>query len=415
MSGSIRPQLPTAQFIRQNAKWLAAGLLLTFSSSFGQTFFISIFAGQFQAEFGLSHGDWGLLYMAGTLASAILMVWAGSLTDVFRVRVLGGFILILLAMACLMAAMVSAVWLLPLVIFFLRFAGQGMASHIAAVAMARWFVAARGRALAIASLGYSIGEALLPIIFVGLMVTMNWRSLWVISALFAILLAPVIILLLRQERTPQAIALESEAVGMGNHHWSRKEVLRLPMFWLILPTLLGPPAFGTAFFFLQVHLAEIKGWSHLQLVSLFPIYTVAAVISMILSGFVIDRFGTWRMMPFYAVFSALGYLVFAATDSLVIAGTGIALIGITSGLQATVPIAFWAEFFGTRHLGSIKALASAIMVLGSALGPGLTGILIDADFGYEAQLVWIAAYFFVAAAISYIGINTVRRKLPTAS
>ncbi len=402
----------TLHFIRENAKWLAAGFLLTFSSSFGQTFFISVFAGEFQAAFGLSHGDWGLLYMSGTLASAILMVWAGSLTDIFRVRVLGGSILVLLAFACLMAAWVSVVWLLPIVIFLLRFAGQGMAGHIAAVAMARWFVAARGRALAIASLGYAIGEALLPLIFVGLLVTMDWRVLWVISAGVALALVPVVVTLLRQERTPQAIATESEAVGMENRHWTRGDVLRLPLFWLIMPTLLGPPAFGTAFFFLQVHLAELKGWSHLQLVSLFPIYTGVAVCVMVLSGFLIDRFGTSRMMPFYGVFSAFGYIVFSTTESLLVGSFGIVLIGVTSGLQATVPIAFWAEFFGTRFLGSIKALASAIMVLGSAIGPGLTGALIDAGIGYETQLVWIAIYFFAAAGLALIGITSVRRNLP---
>ena len=407
--------MSTLAFIRNNAKWLTAGFLLTFSSSFGQTFFISIFAGEIQSTFDLSHGDWGALYMIGTLASAILMVWAGALTDVFRVRVLGGLVLIFLAFACFLAATVSSVWLLPVVIFFLRFAGQGMAHHIAAVAMARWFVAARGRALSIASLGYAFGEALLPLLFVAILVTMDWRILWVLSGLIVLAICPLVVLLLRQERTPQSIASESQSVGMNDRHWTRSEVLRQPVFWLLMPTLLGPSAFGTAFFFLQVHLAEIKGWSHFQLVSLFPIYTGVAVVTMILSGFAIDRFGTWRMMPFFTLFSALGYLVFSMTDSLGVGSLGIALIGITSGLQATVPIAFWAEFFGTKFLGSIKALASAIMVLGSAIGPGLTGSLIDAKIGYETQLVWIALYFVIASVMAFVGINATRRNLSTAS
>jgi len=404
----------TLQFIRGNANWLAAGFLLTFASSFGQTYFISIFAGEFRDAFGLSHGDWGLLYMAGTLASAFLMVWAGSLTDVFRVRNLGVLVLSLLAVACALAAWVSVIWLLPIVIFLLRFAGQGMASHLATVSMARWFVAARGRALAIASLGYALGEALLPLLFVSLLVSMDWRLLWIIASAVALALVPVVFLLLRKERTPQSVAEENASLGMNGNHWTRRDVLGIPLFWLILPTLMGPPAFGTAFFFLQVHLAEIKGWSHLQLVSLFPIYTAVAVCVMVASGFMIDRFGTWRMMPFYGVFSAVGYLIFAATGSLPVAAVGIAMIGITSGLQATVPVAFWAEFFGTRYLGSIKALASAVMVFASAIGPGLTGALIDFGIGYEVQLVWIAGYFLAAAGLSFVGISRARSSLPTA-
>ena len=68
-------------FLRNNAAFLLAGILLSFTSSFGQTFFISIFAGEIMATFSLSDGDWGLIYSAGTTASAIVMVWSGVLTD----------------------------------------------------------------------------------------------------------------------------------------------------------------------------------------------------------------------------------------------------------------------------------------------------------------------------------------------
>jgi MFS family permease len=84
-------------FLQSNARWLLAGILLAFLSSFGQTFFISVFAGQIRAEFGLSDGDWGWAYTAGTAASAALMLWAGGLADRFRVRSLGGWVLVALA------------------------------------------------------------------------------------------------------------------------------------------------------------------------------------------------------------------------------------------------------------------------------------------------------------------------------
>ncbi|SVD97760.1 uncharacterized protein METZ01_LOCUS450614, partial [marine metagenome] len=37
-------------FFRQNANWLAAGILMTLASSFGQTYFISIFADKIRYE-----------------------------------------------------------------------------------------------------------------------------------------------------------------------------------------------------------------------------------------------------------------------------------------------------------------------------------------------------------------------------
>jgi len=228
----------TLHFIRDNLKFLSAGFLLTFASCFGQTFFISIFAGEIMEEFGLSHGQWGGIYMLGTLASAVVMIWAGALTDVFRVRRLGGIV-----------------------------TGQGMASHLASVSMARWYVAARGRALALASFGFLIGEALLPILFVMALGFIGWRWSWGISALTVVALLPILLMLLKAERTPQSVAEENQAVGLGDKHWTRPEVFRHWLFWMLVPLLIGPSAFGTAFFFHQVHLAEVKGWSHLQMPS----------------------------------------------------------------------------------------------------------------------------------------------------
>ena len=114
-------------FLKQNANWLGAGALLAFLSSFGQTYFISIFAGEIRQSFDLSHGAWGLIYTLGTTASAVVMIWAGALTDQFRVRHLGAATLVFLALSCLLMSLVSAVWMLPLVIFALRLGGQGMA------------------------------------------------------------------------------------------------------------------------------------------------------------------------------------------------------------------------------------------------------------------------------------------------
>ena len=237
----------TLAFLRSNLRWLTAGMLLTFLSSFGQTFFISIFAGEIRETFEISHGQWGGIYALGTTASAALMVWAGGLTDRFRVRALGAVILAMLMVACLFMALNPVWWLLPLVVFGLRFTGQGMTSHIAVVAMSRWFIATRGKALSVATLGFALGEALLPLIFVSLLVSWDWRALWGIAALIAVAGIPVLTLLLREERTPQSMAQSDQALGMRARHWSRGQTLRHPLFWFMVPALLGPGAFNTAF------------------------------------------------------------------------------------------------------------------------------------------------------------------------
>ncbi|MHA6264267.1 MFS transporter [Arenibacterium sp. CAU 1754] len=401
-------------FLRQNALWLSAGGLLTFLSSFGQTFFISIFAGEIRGEFGLSHGQWGGIYTLGTAASAVVMVWSGGLTDRLRVRVLGPIVLIGLSAACLAMAANHYAALLPLIIFALRFFGQGMTSHIAVIAMSRWFIATRGRALSIASLGFSLGEASLPIAFVWLMTAtdMGWRTLWVIAAGICILGIPVLIAALRHERTPQSMALSDSSTGMAGRHWTRRETLTHPLFWFMVPALLGPAAFNTAFFFHQVHFAEIKGWAHVDLVALFPVYTAMSITAMIAAGWALDKVGTARLVPFSQLPMMASFLLFAYANSPDAALFAFVFLAMTTGANATLPNAFWAEFYGTANIGSIKAVAAAVMVLGSAIGPGLTGVLIDMGIGLEHQFLAISGYFLITTASMYIGISRARCALP---
>ena len=377
-------------------------------SSFGQTYFISIFAGEIRTTFDLSHGDWGAIYGFGTFASAIAMVWAGGLTDIMRVRRLGPIVLAALAASCLFMAFNPWVALLPVVIFCLRFSGQGMSTHIAAVGMSRWFAANRGKALSVANLGFSIGEATYPLLVVALMMLFVWQGIWVLAAFIAVLSIPALVWLLREERSPESMATEDQSVGMNGRHWTRNQTLAHPLFWFMMPAFVGQSAFNTAFFFLQVHFSEIKGWDHFQLVAMFPVYTGVAIGSMILSGVLLDKIGTARLIPYFQLPMIFAFLLFAYGQSLLAALVGFVLLGLTSGATATLPNAFWAENFGTKHLGSIKAAAAAAMVLGSAIGPALTGVLLDFSLPLEAQYVGVSVFFGASSLLMWVGISRAR-------
>ncbi|WP_420857838.1 MFS transporter [Marivivens marinus] len=407
--------MDTFRFIRENAPWLAAGALLSFLSSFGQTFFISIFAGEIRDSFGLSHGQWGGIYTLGTTASAIAMVFAGGLADRFRVRVVGIFVLLFFALACLSMALNWSALLLPVVIFALRFGGQGMSTHLSMVAMARWFVATRGRALAIASMGFALGEATLPVTIVWLKEYFDWRLIWTGAAIFLVVVIPVLLLLLRTERTPAADIEANSAPGMDNRHWTRKEALTSPLFFALVPALIFFPAFGTAFWFQQVHFAEIKGWDHLSLVAVFPLGTLTLTFSTVLYGFGIDRFGAVRLLPIYLLPLIVAFTLHALTATVFWTAIGVILMGLAGGGQATLLSACWAELFGTRNLGSIKAGIAAVMVFGSAIGPGLSGWMIDLGIGFERQLLGYAACFALAGIAMVHPVRSARRRLSPAT
>jgi MFS family permease len=257
-------------------------------------------------------------------------------------------------------------------------------------------------------LGFSVGEALLPLTFVALLVVYDWRMLWIAAAIVAILGVPVLFGLLRHERTPHSFLKSESTLGMEGRHWTRNQAFKHFLFWFMVPAILGPGAFNTAFFFHQVHFAEVKGISHVGLVALFPIYTGLTTLFMLLAGWLIDKVGPVRLIPVVQLPIAVGFLVFAFADGVPGLLTGLFFLAATSGGMATIPNAFWAEVYGTGHIGSVKAMVAAVMVLGSAIGPGITGLAIDLGLGIETQYVLVSGYFLISTTFMWLGVRRVR-------
>ena len=79
-----------------------------------------------------------------------------------------------------------------------------------------------------------------------------------------------------------------------------------------------------------------------------------------------------------------------------------AMLGLTNGLALTVFGALWPEIYGTAHLGAIRSFITAIFVLATAAGPGLTGLLIDWGVPLPEQLVGLGIWCIFAFAMVYV-------------
>jgi MFS family permease len=398
-------------FLRAEAPWLGAGFALAALSTFGQTAFVAVFAGDLMARAGLSAGGWGAVYAAATSLSAVAMVWAGALADRVALPRLAAWSLAGLAATCAaMAALGPAgavpAWALVPPVLGLRLFGQGMLGHLALVAMARWFAASRGRAVAFAALGFAAGQATLPLAFTALLPRVGAAALWLACAGVCLGAIPVVARLMRRPRLPRGRARAGDGTpGLGGRHWTRARMLRGGLFWALVPALLASPSFGTAFFFFQVHLPEAKGWSQLGFVALFPLFMAASTAATLASGALVDRLGAARayapaLLPMAAGFALLGW-----APGLGWAVPAVILLALTQGAMATVSVTLWAELYGTRHIGAVKAVAAAAMVAGTALGPGLVGAGIDAGRDFPAQMPWIAAYILAAAALAHLALR----------
>ena len=395
-------------FARAEARWLGAGLLLTFCSSAGQTFFIALFAAEIRASHGLGHGGFGLVYTVATLASAATLVWVGRAVDVGTPVRVATWVLLPLAGACALMAASRSVATLVVALWALRLFGQGMLSHVAMTLTGRWFVAARGRAVSIVTLGHQLGEALLPLAVVAMLGALGWRAAWLaIGASLALFALPAARALLAVGREPSGA--EREALD-AVRHWTRAEVLRDPLFPLVLPGVLSPAFIGTSVFFHQVHLAEIKGWPLAGIAGAFPLMAATTVAFALVAGRVIDRIGAARTLAGFLLPLGAGCLVLWRGEGLGSMYLFMTLLGVSQGVTASLFGALWPELYGTRHLGSIRAVTFAAMVVGTALGPGVTGALIDAGVGFGSQLGTMGAWCALATAVLWLASGRLVRR-----
>jgi len=391
-------------FLRRNARWLMVPGLMTLGSGFGQTFFIALYAGEIRAEYGLSHSAWSGYYASGTLASALLMMLVGALADKIPARRITLLVLALFIATCILMARLPGVWALPIAIFGLRFCGQGMMSFLAMVFAGRWFVASRGKVIALASGGYSVAESLLPVFFVFLMGVYGWRNSWLVAALILVGLSLVLAMLMRQERQPQSDNDDApqRQSGMNNQHWTRRMMLGNWVFWVAFPAMLVQPMIGTTLFFQQVHMVEIKGWALQDYATLIPIYSLTGLATVFAAGALADKVGVSRLLPLFLLPLALCLVILSYGTTLGHATIALVLLGIMQGAGGAISGLFWPEYYGTRNLGAIRSVATAAMVFASALGPLASGFGLDAGIAYERQMLIMAGITVVGAGLLLI-------------
>jgi len=159
--------------------------------------------------------------------------------------------------------------------------------------------------------------------------------------------------------------------------WSRREVVRDWRFALLVPAAVVAPFTVTIAFFHQIPLAETKGWTTDLVASGLALFAVGHVGGLLGAGPLVDRLTATRLfvpslLPLLAAMAVL-----ALFDSIGAALLWPALLGLGLGFNSSTLTPLLAERYGLAHLGAIRALLQAIMILSTAIGPPLLGALLD--------------------------------------
>ena len=390
-------------------KVIIFGFIFTFFSSFGQSFFLGLFNSSIRETLSISHGQFGSIYASATLLSSLLLIWVGKKIDDINIFRFALYVTLLLAFSCFFFSKISSIIFLFIAVFFMRFSGQGLMSHTATTTISRFFTKSRGKALSIGWFGLSTAEFILPVLIVYLLTLTAWQNIWLSISVLILFFLPFISFALIKNLNfdSREEVNDQNPVEKEIKNWTRVEVLKDYRFYIVCLNMLAMPWIATGVFVYQSYITDSKDWGEFVIAQSFMAYSLLSVITLLGSGFLIDKFTSRRLLIFMNIPLLISMLVLFYIDISISAFIFLGLIGISNGLANVLGSSTWAEIYGVKHIGSIKALTTALMVFSTAFGTALFGLLIDNGFSIEQ----IAVISFLYIFLSLIALFVVRNRL----
>ena len=396
-------------FKNLSLKVIIFGFIFTFFSSFGQSFFLGLFNTSIRNELSITHGQFGSIYASATLLSSLLLIWVGKKIDDINISKFALFVILLLSFSSFFFSKISSITLLFIAIFLMRFSGQGMMSHTATTTISRYFTKSRGKALSSGWFGLSTAEFILPVLIVYLLAFYDWKNIWLTISIIVIIFLPIISYLLVKNLNFESRETHEDKSSSNKKivDWKRIEVIKDYRFYIICANMLAMPWIATGTFVYQSFILDSKNWGPFIIAQSFMAYSILSVITLFVSGFLIDKFTSRKLLIFMNLPLLLSVIVIINFNHPISAFVFLGLIGISNGFANVLGSSTWAEIYGVKYIGSIKALTTALMVFATAFGTALFGILIDRGFSIE-QIAIISAIYI---SISLISLFLIRNKL----
>ncbi len=392
-----------------NKKVIIFGFIFTFFSSFGQSFFLGLFNAPIRNELGITHGQFGSIYASATICSSLLLIWVGKKIDDYRILNYSFFVVTLLFISSLFFSFINSVYFLAVGIFLMRLSGQGLMSHASTTTISRFFERSRGKALSTIWFGLSTAEFILPVLITYFFLIYSWRTVWQGIAILIILFLPFVIL-----NTIKSINLDSREDDPNPKNkkleiksWRRKDVLKDYRFYIISLNMLAMPWMATGVFVYQSFISDSKMWDVYTIPKAFMVYSITSIATFFVSGFLIDKFTGRKLILYTNIPLLFAMLTLYYFNHEIFAYVFLGLFGVSNGLALILGSSIWAEIYGVKYIGSIKALTTAFMVFSTALGTSVFGLLIDQGFTIENISFVGGAYIVISLALLVIFRKTI--------
>jgi MFS family permease len=367
------------------------------------------------------------MYSLGTLFAGLLMGAVGGIYDRLGHRLTTTLLAILFGFACIGMSYVNSVNMLFAGFLFIRLLGQGSLGLSGSTLVPQWFLKNRGKAFSLMTLGGTISSALLPPLNTWLILNFGWRSSWVFwGVILWLITTPLAAIFIRNQ--PEDVGLKPDntepSITLGQPDedlsfekaWTPKEAMRTRTFWLLIFSTMIPAAITTGLIFHQVSIMSRVGLSPEVAALILSVMAIVRLPVLMVAGPIADR------VPLrYLIASTLGILlvsivVLYVMNSIYLAIIYALLLGIRMGIQGVVLGVIWPDYYGRRHISSIRGLTFMADVVGTAIGPLAYGVGYDLFGGYN-QLILISMVFpamgIVAALLATKPVKHIQSNIKT--
>ena len=378
--------------------------LAMFISGPGQTYTVSIFVDPIISDLSWSRTMVSGLYTAGSLTGAGILVLVGRLLDRYGARVILLTVVFLFGFATILMSRIDHPVELYLGFAGIRTLGQGTLMLASTTMVALWFVRLRGRAMAIATLGSALSFASFPPLVHFFIEQFEWRGAWIA---LSILIWSTLPLMTLARRTPESMGLLPDGVrdaGTDAHHvpsevsFTLTEAMKTRSFWLLLFASMPHSLITTAMVFHMGSLITSRGLAARLAPQVLSTMALISLLGTLVAGYLSDKIPNRYLIAAGHILLAVG-MVWTFTIGHAWQGLALgAIIGISSGLTHTANNVIWPNYFGRRHLGAIRGIATTGMVAFAAVGPFPFGVLFDLTGTYTVPLLIFLFLPLVCAA-----------------
>jgi MFS family permease len=387
---------------------VAAAFLITFITC-GVNYSYGVFFLPLVNEFGWSRGLAAVVVLIAGLVYAVTLPVIGLLADRCGYKWVLSISAALLSIGLILSSQIHDLW--QLYVFDGLFIGLSFSASFAipVALVATWFARRQGLAVGAATLGISLGTAIVPLLITYLISTIGWRSSFLIAGFAVALICIPSALFMRKPRTGEVYGapgnggnVQPEVDDNLEYGLTVTEALRTAQFWMLFTIFLF---FLLSLGVVMLHIvpyAVDSGMTAIEAATLLTLVGIFGLAGRLISGIVSDRFGTKPVILVCLLSLALinGWIAFNKdpwTFYLFASVYGVVYSGFV-----TMMVRIARQVFGAKALGSVFGALMVADGIGFGVGPWLAGYIFDLTGSYTISFVSIAAGLVAAAVLTLI-------------